>query len=374
MLKTTDNFPSARETKTESLCLNLLVRSDDGFLQIFNKTVYITRCTNKFMKLNFVDNCVKNGFFRDIGCDEYQRYIKKLVAEGESDECFNMNYLYDLVRISKFIGLKIKNENNIYLTFKAPLNVGIVNLNQETPYFILMLNKETVKHSYITENSEYDDYGLKAAFPVPENFKIRSRKMVDNDNYDGYEFTDEGIIVHHTSDLNECVYNSLMVGRTILPPQIDILGGNSADSNIKNVSRFYKVASWPEVLNLINVSSLVEIVPGKNRQIYLVFEAKKTIGYQITREAEEDEEYLVKNIDGMLRPVGPVRFTKRDTKLFTIVYTPKKVNDDYKSEKFVWTRAFPGYPDVHYLLDSLHEGDVIYGSEANTRNLSPVAP
>ena len=178
--------------------------------------------------------------------------------------------------------------------------------------------------------------------------------MAKNDNGE-YEYTEEGIIVHHPSDLHECIYKAITDGQTVLPPQINRFCYNGADADVKNESYFYNINYWSELLELVDTSSLKAIEPGKNRQIYLVFDAKEKIGVHIDAIAEEDEEYTIRNIGGMLHPIGPVRFVRKDTSVFTIVFTPKRIKDDYNSEKFVWTRVFPGYPYVNYLLDGLKE-------------------
>ena len=370
----TDDFKSIRETAVKRVCTFFIV-SNDPYLNITQAGLNANRNfnVNKFVTINYVDNKLKNGFFRDIGCEDFQDEVLHR-PEGSNPKSVNSTFIYDLVRISKFVGLKIKYENVFYIRFKAPLDVGIVNLSQTTNQFILTFRRKTLKHGrLITENNENEAFVLESAFPVANDFKLRKNTMAKNDNGE-YEYTEEGIIVHHPSDLHECIYKAITDGQTVLPPQINRFCYNGADADVKNESYFYNINYWSELLELVDTSSLKAIEPGKNRQIYLVFDAKEKIGVHIDAIAEEDEEYTIRNIGGMLHPIGPVRFVRKDTSVFTIVFTPKRIKDDYNSEKFVWTRVFPGYPYVNYLLDGLKEGDIIYGSEVNARNLSPIAP
>ena len=180
-------------------------------------------------------------------------------------------------------------------------------------------------------------------------------------------------VVESPSDVHECLYKALLLGETVYP-YAGRLGNHHSDSRTMNTSRFHPINGFAGILDLVNHSALMEIVPGKNRQIYLVFDAKKIIGVQIDARARDDMDYLMKDIDGCLRPVGPVRWTETETSLFSVVYTPRKVNDDLKSLKFVWTTTFPGYPDVRHDLSGLQDGDMIPGTEVNARNLHPITP
>lgn len=370
----TDNFESVRETDVKRIC-EFFEISNDPFLNITQAGLNANRNFNvdKFVTINFITNELKNGFFQDIGCEDFQDEVLHR-PEGSNPKSINSTFIYDLVRVSKFIGLTIKNENIFYIRFKAPFDVGVTNLSKITNQFILMFKRQTLKHSrIITESAGYEKFALESAFPVAPDFKLRKNTM-SNKNNEEYEYTEEGIIVHHPSDLHECIYKAITDGQTILPPQINRFCYNSADADVKTESYFYNINYWNELLELVDTSSLKAIEPGKNRQIYLVFNAKEKIGVQIDSMAEDDEEYTIKDIGGMLRPVGPIRLVKKDTSVFTVVFTPKRIKDDYNSEKFIWTRAFPGYPYVNYILDGLKEGDIIYGSEVNARNLSPIAP
>ena len=181
----------------------------------------------------------------------------------------------------------------------------------------------------------------------------------------------DGLVVESPSDVNECLYNALLIGKTVYPYACR-LGNHRSDSRTMNVSRFHEVDGYSGILDLVNHSTLMEIVPGENRQIYLVFDAKSNVGVQVVAKAEDDADYRMKYIDGCLRPVGPIWWERTETQLFSVVYTPRRVNDDFKSLKFVWTTTFPGYPDVRHDLSCLRESDVIPGTEVNARHLHPI--
>lgn len=175
------------------------------------------------------------------------------------------------------------------------------------------------------------------------------------------------------SDVHNCLFNALLMGEAVYP-YAGSLGNHSSDRRTMNTCRFHAITGFDVILELVDHSALMEIVPGMNRQIYLVFDAKKNIGVQVVAKAEDDADYRMKYIDGCLRPVGPIRWERTETSLFSVVYTPRRVNDDFKSLKFVWTTTFPGYPDVRHDLSCLRESDVIPGTEVNARHLHPITP
>ena len=370
-----DQFMPARET--EAFDEGMFHYSNDVFLGIAIKAANVNRNQklDKFINLYFVDRGFTNGFFREIGSEVYKILIRHL-RRGENDCIHHRTYMYDLIRVSKFLGLTIRNENIIYLRFEAPMMVGITNRNQITNQFVMVLQKAMIVHSYITEHSEYEDYAFKAAFPISKHFNLKKGKyMSDKDDHDDeFDLSDYGIVIETHTDIHPCIYDALSNGGMMIQPQITNEEEDSTSKRAGTTSYFYEVMDLHDILSLIDESSLKEIVPGRNRQIYIVFLAPKIIGVQIDATAENDSEYTIETIDGCLTPVGPVEMVKEETQHFTVVFAPVKTGDDGRDEKFVWTRTFVGYPHVFQLYDSLREGDVIYGSEVNARNLHPVAP
>jgi hypothetical protein len=143
----------------------------------------------------------------------------------------------------------------------------------------------------------------------------------------------------------------------------------------ENKSLFYKVGDWEEFATLTEQSVVLEIVPGINRQLFMVFSSTLIVGYHVLTRAFDDKKYEVKMIDGRLKAIGPVDIVKEDTGLFTVAFAPVvKKEDDYGDEEFGHFRAFPGRPEIHPFTDGLKEGDVISGSEVNARRLQPIAP
>ena len=120
MMQTVDDFTPARETETFDE--GLFHYSNDVFLGIAINAANVNRNKklNKFIKLYFLDKGFVNGFFREIGSREYFDLLKAWLKPGESDVSFNREFIYDLIRVSIFKGLTIRNENNIYLKFEAP--------------------------------------------------------------------------------------------------------------------------------------------------------------------------------------------------------------------------------------------------------------
>lgn len=376
MMQTVDDFTPARETETFDE--GLFHYSNDVFLGIAINAANVNRNKklNKFIKLYFLDKGFVNGFFREIGSREYFDLLKAWLKPGESDVSFNREFIYDLIRVSFFKGLTIRNENTIYLKFEAPMMVGITNRNQITNQFLVVLQKATIVHSYITEHSEYEDYAFKAAFPISKHFNLKKGKyMSDKDDHDDeFNLSEDGIVIETHTDIHHCIYDALSNGGTMIQPRITNEEEDSPSKRAGTTSFFYEVKDLQDILSLIDESSLNEIVPGKNRQIYIIFLAPKIIGVQINAAAENDSEYTIETIDGRLTPVGPVEWVEEETQYFTVVFSPVKTGDDGRDEKFVWTRTFVGYPHVFKLYDCLQEGDVIYGSEVNVRNLQPEAP
>lgn len=143
----------------------------------------------------------------------------------------------------------------------------------------------------------------------------------------------------------------------------------------ENKSLFYKLEKWPDFTELAKESVALEMVPGINRQVFLVFSSKQVIGYHVVIRAFDHERYTVKRIDGRLKAIGPVDMVKEDTGLFSVAFAPVvKLGDDYGDEEFGLFRAFPGRPEIHPFTKGLEEGDVISGAEVNARRLQPAAP
>ncbi len=145
--------------------------------------------------------------------------------------------------------------------------------------------------------------------------------------------------------------------------------------HLENKGMFYKIENWPDFADLTDQSVVLEIVPGIDRQLFMVFSSTLVIGYHVVMRAFDNEHYTVKRIDGRLKAIGPVDRVKEDTGLFTVALAPVvRLGDDYGDEEFGLFRAFPGRPEIHPFTRGLKEGDVISGSEVNARRLQPVAP
>ena len=145
--------------------------------------------------------------------------------------------------------------------------------------------------------------------------------------------------------------------------------------HLENKGMFYKIENWPDFADLTDQSAVLEIVPGLDRQLFMVFSSTLVIGYHVVMRAFDHEEYTVKKIDGRLKAIGPVDMVKEDTGLFTVALAPVvKLGDDYGDEEFGLFRAVPGRPEIHPFTRGLKDGDVISGSEVNARRLQPVAP
>ena len=144
--------------------------------------------------------------------------------------------------------------------------------------------------------------------------------------------------------------------------------------HLENKGMFYKIENWPDFADLTDQSVVLEIVPGIDRQLFMVFSSPLVIGYHVVMRALDKEKYTVKRIDGRLKAIGPVDLVKEDTGLFSVALAPVvKLGDDYGDEEFGLFRAFPGRPEIHPFTRGLKEGDVISGAEVNARRLQPVA-
>jgi hypothetical protein len=143
----------------------------------------------------------------------------------------------------------------------------------------------------------------------------------------------------------------------------------------ENKGMFYEIEDWSGFADLTEQSVVLEIVPGIGRQLFMVFSSTPVVGYHVVTRAFDNEKYTVRRIDGRLKAIGPVDMIKEDTGLFTAAFAPVvKSGDDYGDEEFGVFRAFPGLPEIHPFTKGLKEGDVISGTEVNTRRLQPAAP
>ena len=188
-------------------------------------------------------------------------------------------------------------------------------------------------------------------------------------------------IVFCETDVRAYLNYAYIVANKYKTDFIKPLSGHISDFDIKgfghrkNKGMFYKVRHWEDFASLTEQSVVLEIVPGINRQLFMVFSSTLVIGYHVVMRAFDNEQYTVRRIDGRLKAIGPVDMVKEDTGLFTVALAPVvKLGDNYGDEEFGLFRAFPGRPEIHPFTRGLKEGDAISGSEVNARRLQPVAP
>lgn len=327
-----------------------------------------------------------------IDSDEYKEsgfLLSKLTEEGIIASFSNkaedlIKAILEIVGRSLLIKVVIKNHETIQLFFTSPVEIGITTRKKLTKNFVVTLKKTIGKLSH-QPNSEINMFGFDSIIPIekiPKSekifFTIDGNRLMRAPNvselYDIENFFKENYPEKFPStDVEACIDHAYRKSCQFKTDYINPLEGYTPSTKRHNQNAFYQIENWYDLQCAIENSIVMEIIPGNGRQVYMVFRCKENVGYEVIRHADVDAEYKVKNINGCLRAVGPFEYEKKDTKFFTVAFSPVIVDKEYKTEEFAVTSVFPGYPNLNPLFDGLIEGSIIYGSEVNARRLQPTA-
>ena len=143
---------------------------------------------------------------------------------------------------------------------------------------------------------------------------------------------------------------------------------------VERARRVNNADGWTGFADLLHNAVVTEFIPGNNGRIFMIFEADRVIRDIDYSCAYDDEQYLIKRINGCLKAIGPFDRVKEESTWFTAVFSPVEAEDGHGAEGYAFSGAFPGRPDLNPLVEGLEEGDMIYGSEVNARRLQPVVP
>lgn len=382
-MKTLSDFPDIRSIRhIGDFCC------PDRIHEMFN-LVYLPEV--KTPQILFLDdNCIwKEGFFKSISLteDEQNSYYFKHYGFCEENV-----FVESLIDRSVLLELMLCLDGKIIFKFRAPLPVGFSQNLEITDKFAIIMEPYKYRYHKLKPNSIHTWYVCNKVMPIDNNdfnyrklfCKTRGNNMYEIKNdYDKNECNalladlciQEGFSKRLIADLDILMSKMYTNANKYISEHVDPLYLHGANSKVENTSKFFIIDTWEKFTDILCATTLVDVLPGCDRQIHLILRADTDIGMDIVSSADDDKKYTVKLIDGELRPVGPVNWERESTDVIAITFTPVIVEPDYNTLKFAVTRIKPGYPhEVNPYLDGLKEGDVIYGSEVNARRLHPVAP
>ena len=314
-----------------------------------------------------------------------------------------MGTIDDMVARSLLLSVLIESRETIHLIFQAPIPIGVTDRKELTRNYDIVFRKSTGKRGW-KKNAEIRMYALASAVPVSED--IRPGKTffrVGGNNVDSHP---EAVGLESVNSEADVML------RLELPfpdaSDTDGKGGLSraADDEVRRAMELcgfisegrkdcFKVfpdtviGTYPDhaagktmfspaddpadLASLAKGSAVTEILPEDDGRIFMILETEH-FRYVAMSCAYDDEEYIMRRIDGRLKAVGPVDRVQEKTKFYTAAFAPAGTGNGQGTEEYVFSGAFPGRPDINPLLDGLEEGDMLYGSEVNARRLQPIVP
>lgn len=382
-MKTLSDFPDIRSTKWIDD-----IPCPDRIHEMFN-LVYLSGVEKP--EIIFIDDnhISKEGFFESIALTEDEQNKIYLKAYGFCEENI---FVESLIDRSELLELMLCLDSRIVFKFKAPLPVGFSQNLEITNKFAVIMEPYKYRYHKLKTNSTHTWYVCNKVKPIGNDdfnnrklfCKTRGNSMYEIENdYDRNECNakladlciQEGFSKRLIADLDVLMTKMYTNANKYISEHVDPLYMHGANSKVENASRFFMIDTWEKFMDILSATTLVDVLPGCDRQIHVILRADTDIGMDVTSSADDDKKYTIELIDGELRPVGPVNWERESTDVIAITFTPVIVEPDYNTAKFAVTRVKPGYPhEVNPYLDGLKEGDVIYGSEVNARRLHPVAP
>ena len=373
-----DRDTSSARTKKEDMFSQLTKCGWDGFVSLTEKSNFIDLVPGigREVFMVFRNDDYVGSFIRELAFDDEEYTVKRvdgcLRAVGPIDRVEEMTRFFSvkIVPVETGDGYGTK-QYAIAGSFPGRPDVG-------KPFL------EALKEGDRIYGSEVNVRRLSLMEPDQKNksliSEMTSSRVVPPSFETATEDTDP--IVFCETDVRAYLNYAYIVANKYKTDFIKPLSGHISDFDIKgfghrkNKGMFYKVRHWEDFASLTEQSVVLEIVPGINRQLFMIFRSTLIVGYHVLTRAYDDKKYIVKMIDGRLKAIGPVDMVKEDTGLFTVAFAPVvKIGGDcdYGDEEFGLFRAFPGRPEIHPFTRGLKEGDVISGSEVNARRLQPAA-
>ena len=327
----------------------------------------------------------------------------KAALSNNSDDI--VNALCDMVARSLLLYVLIESHERIHGIYEAPIPIGVTHTKELTRKYEVIFQKKKCNRNW-RKNSEIETYALESAFPVSESimpeksfFRVGGNNVCQPPKAIGLEFqdTEDGSALQIESLFPEAsdtdgnggfsraaedkIHRALELcgylddGRkdcftrfpkTVIGTYPNPAFGMEDHATTDRSGKFNKADGWTGYAYLLHKAMVTEFIPGNDGRIFMIFEANQFIQDIDFSCAYDDEQYLIKRIDGCLKAVGPVDRVKEESRWFTVVFAP------VESGEYAFSGAFPGRPDLNPLVEGLEEGDIIYGSEVNARRLQPV--
>lgn len=382
-MKTLNDFEDMRITKVyKNMLLTPEIKEHDEIASMIHDAYFFNYYYSKEKiepKIKFViddEQHSKDGFIISRMTEEA---LKASLSKNVDDI---VDSILEVIYRSLLLKIIIKDHETVELYFIAPIEIGVTKRKKLTNKFVITLKRSIGKLSH-GPNSYINMFRLDSIRPVSKIpklvtlFTIKGNETMKAQNcseiYDIEDyFKNKNPEMFPSTDIEACIDHAFRTSCKFKTDYIRPLEGYTPSTKRRNCSAFNTIENWYDLQCAIEKSVVVEIIPGHNRQIFIVFKCKEAVGYEVIRQADIDAEYTVKSINGCLRAVGPFEYVKKNTAFFTVALDPVIVDKDHKKEEFAATSVFPGYPKINHLFDGLNEGDVIYGSEVIARELQPV--
>ena len=396
---------------TESLDDYKDMRADICFFDVLNIPVVINHDHTHSMvfdayffgkskpEMKFINEFAVSGESGFLASSLTTNGLKAALSNNPDDI---VNALCDMVARSLLLSVLIESHERLHLIYEAPIPVGVTDQKDLSRKYDIIFQKKTGKRG-CGKNSEIETYALASAFPVSEHimpektfFRVGGNNVYSHPRAIGLDIKDlendvPRVAVSRASDADDngglspavadeveralelCGYRDdgrkdcfTRFPKTVIGTYPDLVFRTEDNAAADRTGKFNKADGWTGYAYLLHKAMVTEFIPGNDGRIFMIFEANQFIQDIDFSCAYDDEQYLIKRIDGCLKAVGPVDRVKEESRWFTVVFAP------VESGEYAFSGAFPGRPDLNPLVEGLEEGDIIYGSEVNARRLQPV--